>query len=106
MDYLQQCIDLRRPDSEPELFAIALALRHIRVLIQHGGSDMRRPDEDSALHPHHLEVFLARAVERTWKDKRMAQEWRRLQRVLPLLREAWEKGQNLFQETLERAKND
>jgi len=104
MDYLQQCIDLRRPDSEPELFAIALALRHIRVLIQHGGSDMRRPDDDSALHPHHLEAFLARAVERTWKDQCMAQEWRRLQLFLPRLKEAWERGKTLFQEDLDQAK--
>ena len=44
MDYLQQCIDLRRQDIEPEMFAIALAARYIRRLINHGGSDMRRPD--------------------------------------------------------------
>jgi hypothetical protein len=106
MDYLQQFIDLRRPDSDPELFAIALALRHIRVLIQHGGSDMRRPDDDSALHPSHLEAFLARAVERTWKDQRVAQEWRRMQQMLPQVKGAWEKGQSLFQEDLDRAKSD
>jgi hypothetical protein len=106
MDYLQQCIDLRRPESDPELFAIALALRHIRALIQHGGSDMRRPDLESALHPEHLEFFLARAVEIPWKDARLAQEWRKLQQVLLRVREAWEKGQSLFQEALERAKRD
>lgn len=104
MDYLQQFIDLRRPNSDPELFAIALALRHIRALIQHGGSDTRRPGDDSALHPHHLEAFLARAVERMWKDKRMAQEWRRLQLLLPLLKEAWERGETLFLEDLDQAK--
>jgi len=65
MDHLQQCTDLRRPESDPTLFAIALALRYIRAPIQHGENDMRRPDADSALHPHHLEAFLARAVERT-----------------------------------------
>ncbi len=100
MDSLQQCTDLRRPDSDPELFAIALALCHIRALIRHGGSDMSRPDDDSALHPHHLEAFLARTVERMWKDIRMAQEWRRLQLVLPRL-EAWERGKTLFQEDLD-----
>ena len=104
MDYLQQFIDLRRPDSDPELFAIALALRYIRTLIQHGGSDMRRPGDDSALHPRHLEAFLARAVERTWKDQRMTQEWRRLQMFLPRLKEAWERGKILFQEDLDQAK--
>lgn len=105
MDYLEQCTDPRRPDSDPELIAIALALRHIRALIQHGGrSDMRRPDDNSALHPHHLEAFLARVVERTWKDKRMVQEWHRLQLFLPRLKEAWERGKILFQEDLDQAK--
>ncbi len=106
MDYLQQFIDLRRQDIEPEMFAIALAVRYIRELINHGGNDMRRPDLESVLHPEHLESFLARAVEITWKDARLSQEWRKLQQVLPLVREAWEKGQSLFQEALERAKSD
>jgi len=104
MDYLQQFVDLRRPDSDPELFAIGLALRYVRTLIQNGGSDMRRPDDDSALHPHHLEAFLARAMETPWKDRRIAQEWRRLQSFLPSLKEAWERGKTLFQEDLDRAK--
>ena len=106
MDYLQQFLDLRRQDIEPEMFAIALAVRYIRELINHGGSDMRCPDLESVLHPEHLESFLARAVEITWKDARLSQEWRKLQQVLPLVREAWEKGQSLFQEALERAKSD
>jgi hypothetical protein len=104
MDQLQQCTDLRRPDNDPELFAIALALCHIRALIQHGGSRMRRPDDDSALHPHHLEVFLTRAVERTWKDKCIAQEWRRLQLFFRRAKEAWERSKPLVQEDLDQAK--
>ncbi len=106
MDYLQQCIDLRRQDIEPEIFTIALAVCCIRELINHGGSDMRRPDLESALHPEHLESFITRAVEIAWKDARLAREWRKLQQVLPRVREAWEKGQSLFQEALERAKSD
>ncbi len=106
MDYLQQCIDLRRQDFEPEIFTIALAVRYIRELIHHGGSDMRRHDLESALHPDHLESFLARSVEITWKDARLAQGWHKSQQVLPLVREAWEKGQSLFQEALEQAKSD
>jgi hypothetical protein len=106
MDYLQQCIDLRRQDIKPELFAIALAVRYIRELINYGGSDMRRPDLESALHPEHLESFLTRAVQIMWKDARIAQEWLKLQQVILLMREAWEKGQSLFQEALERAKSD
>jgi hypothetical protein len=33
MDYLQQLIDLRRLDNDPALFAIALALPDVQVLI-------------------------------------------------------------------------
>jgi hypothetical protein len=104
MDHLQQCTDLRRPESDPELFAIVPALGHIRTLIHHDRSDMRRPDDDSALHPHYLEAFLARAVERTWKDMRIVQEWRRFQWFLPRLKEAWESGKTLFQEDFDQTK--
>ena len=106
MDYLQQCLDLRRQDIEPERFALALAVRYIRGLISHGGSDMGRPDLDSALHPEHLESFFARAAEVAWKDSRLAQEWRKLQQIIPRVKEAWEKGQQLFREALEQAKSD
>ncbi len=106
MNYLQQFIDLHRQDIEPEMFAIALALRSIRGLIYHGGSDLSRPDLESALYPEHLESFLARALEITWKDAYLAQEWRKLKQLLPEVREAWEKGQSLFQDALERAKSD
>ena len=80
MDYLQQRIDLGQQDIEPEIFTIALAGHYIRELINHGGSDMRRPDLESALSPEHLESFLARAIEISWKDARLAQEWRKLHR--------------------------
>lgn len=106
MNYLQRCIDLHWQDIEPERFAIALAVRYVRELITYGGSHMRRPDLESALRPEHLESFLARTVETVWQDARIAQEWRKLQQILPLVREAWEKGQSLFQEALERAKSD
>ena len=69
MDYFEPFIDLRRPECDAELFAIALALRSIRMLFQHGGSDRGRPDDDSALHPHNPEAFLARALETAWKDR-------------------------------------
>jgi len=106
VDYLQQSIDLLRQDIESEIFTIALAVRYIRELINHGGSDMRRHDYEFALHPEHLESFLARAVEITWKDASLAKEWRKVQQILPLVREAWEQGQRLFQKDLERAKGD
>lgn len=74
-------------------------------LINSGGGDRRRPELESALHPEHLESFLARPVEIPWQDARLAQEWRKLQPVLPRAREAWEKGQCLFREALEWAKS-
>ena len=83
MDYLQQSIDLRRQDIEPEIFTITLAVRYIRELINHGGSNMRHSDLESALPPGRLESFHARAVEILWKDARLAQEWRKLQQLLP-----------------------
>jgi len=106
VDYLQQCTDLRRLGVDPELFAKALAVRYVHQLITFGGSEIRHPDLESALHPEHLESFLARAVGIAWNDVRIAQEWLVLQQVLPLAREAWEKGQSLFQEALEQAKSN
>jgi len=61
---------------------------------------------ESELHPDHLESFLARAVEIAWKDASLAQEWRKLQQVLPPVKEAWEKGQSLVQKALERTKSE
>jgi hypothetical protein len=58
------------------------------------------------LDPHHLEAFLTRAVEMTWKNLSFSQEWGRLQQVLPQVMEAWERGQILFQEALDCAKSD
>ena len=106
MESFQRFIDLRCPDTDPELFAIALAIRHIRWLIDYGGSDIGRPDDNLALIPHHLEAFINRAVEITWKNRYFAQEWHRMQQVLPQVKEAWERGQTLFQEAIDRAKSD
>ncbi len=104
MDYLEHCADLRGHDSDPELFALALAIRHIRGLIVYCGSNIGRPNDGLALDLNHLEAFLARAVERTWKDKRVVQEWHQLRLFLPRLNEAWERGKPLFQEDLDQAK--
>ena len=68
MESFQRFIDLRCPDCDPELFALALAIRHIRVPINYGGSDIGRPGNDSALDPHHLEACITDTVEMTWKN--------------------------------------
>ena len=102
-DDLEDCLDLRRADLDPDLFAAAVALHSIRRLIATGGGRVERPDEQEALSPHHLEAFLARAVETSKKTKRFEQEWRRLHRLVPYIHAAWERGQALFQEDLARA---
>jgi len=44
-DDLQRCLDLRRADLDPDLFAAALAVQNIRRLIVAGGGSNDRPDE-------------------------------------------------------------
>jgi len=46
-------------------------------------SRVEQPDEEEAFSPHHLETFLARAVEIAHKTKSFEQEWRRLHRLVP-----------------------
>ncbi len=102
--HLEDYLDLRRADIDPEMFASALAVRHVHKLLVHGGSPFRYPDLETALQPHHLEAFLARAVETAQKTKRFEHEWQRLQRFVPRLKIAWKKGQVLFQEDLIHAR--
>jgi len=101
-DHLQHYLDLRRPDIEPEWFAAAVAVQYIRRLIAAGGGSVEWPDE-KALSPHHLQAFLARAVETAHRTKRFEQEWSRLHQLVPQIRAAWERGQALFQDDVVRA---
>ncbi len=102
-DELQHALDLRRADLDPELFAAAVAVHSIRRLIAAGGGSVERPDEQETLYPHHFAAFLARAVETAHTTGHFEQEWRRLQRLVPQIQAAWERGQVLFQEDLARA---
>jgi hypothetical protein len=102
-DDLQRCLDLRRADLDPELFAAAVAVHYMRRLIAAGGDSVERPDEEEALSPHHLETFLAHAVETAHNTRRFEQEWCGLHRLVPQIQAAWERGQALFQEDLARA---
>src|SRR6266566_6976286 len=106
IEYLQQFIDLRRADIDPEMFAAALAICHISKLITSGGSNIGRPDLESALPPQQIEVFLLQAIATAQKTKRLEQEWRSLQQAIPGIKIAWENGQAHFQETLARAMKD
>ena len=102
LNELQHALDLRRADLDPELFVAAVAVQYIRRLIVAGGGRVEEPDKE-ALHPRHLGEFLARVVETAHTTSRFEQEWRQLQRMVPQIQAAWERGQALFQEDLTRA---
>ena len=69
-DDLEDYLDLRQADLDPEWFAAALAVRHMRRLIAAGGNGGGHPEEEEALSPHHVAIFLARAVETAHKSGR------------------------------------
>ena len=102
-DHLEQFLDLRRAEIDPDVFAAALAVHYVRQLLANGGSAFAHPEDESALQPQHLTPFLARAVEMAKKTHRFEHEWLRLRRVMPRIQLAWEKGQELFQQDLARA---
>ncbi len=102
-DHLEQLLDLRRADIDPDVFAAALAVHYVRQLLASGGSAFAHPEDASALHPQHLTPFLARAVEVAKKTHRFEPEWRSLRRVMPRIQLAWKEGQMLFQQDLARA---
>jgi hypothetical protein len=103
MDHLQQFIDLRRTEIDPEVFAAANATHHVSKLITSGGSRIGHPDLESVLPPQQIEIFLVRAISATQKTKRFEHEWRSLQQAIPPIKIAWENGQGHFQENLARA---
>ena len=70
MDHLQHFIDLRRTDIDPEVFAAALAIYHVRKLITSGGSSSERADLEAVPSPGQIEAFLGRAISSAQKTKR------------------------------------
>ncbi len=103
MDHLDQFIDLRRSDIEPEVFTAAIAIQHVSKLISSGGSSIGRPDLESALLPQQIEVFLVRAISTAQKTKCFEHEWCSLRQAVPPIKIAWMIGQAHFQENLARA---
>src|SRR5437879_2035102 len=99
----EQYLDIENVDVSLDLFAGALAVEHITLLIAYGGNHHGRPDPDMALQPHVLEAFLDRAVAAAQKTQRFVRDWRRLQRLFPRMKLAWEQGHTLFQADLARA---
>ncbi|MFL5625091.1 MAG: hypothetical protein ACJ788_05785 [Ktedonobacteraceae bacterium] len=100
---LEQCLDIENVDISLDLFAAALAVEHITLLMVRGGNHSRRSDPDTGLHPHVLEAFLDRAVAAAQQTQRFVGEWRRLQRIFPRMKLAWEQGRTLFQADLAHA---
>ena len=105
-DELEHAIDLERDSLDPEFFAAALTVQHIRRLFNNGGTCYGRSGDEEALRPEHLERFVLRALENAQMTKRFELYWRRFQLRLPQIKTAWEKGQNLFQEDLTKATTD
>jgi hypothetical protein len=105
-DSLEHSVDLRQADLDPERFAAALAVQHVRRLIVCGGSRFGRAGDEDALHPVDLEAFLARAVETAHKTRQFEWEWRELHQMVPGITIAWEQGQVLFQKALTHAMSD
>jgi len=47
-DHLQ-FLDLRRAEIDPEVFAAALAVHYVRLLLADGGNAFAHPEDESAL---------------------------------------------------------
>src|SRR5258708_169922 len=97
-DELEQYLDIENVDISLDLFAAALAVEHITLLMVRGGNHSCLSDPNTALHPHVLEAFLERAVAAAQKTQRFVGEWRRLQRLFPRMKLAWDQGEQLFQD--------
>lgn len=107
LDHLQRYLDLHADTGiDPEIFAAALAVKHVEMLIAGGGSSSGRPDLETALDPERLESFLTRAVETAQRNRRFEREWRWLQQAFPPMKVAWQRGQALFQQDLREALAD
>jgi hypothetical protein len=100
---LGDATDLEQNDLDPERFAAALAVLHIRRLLTYGGGRYGRPGDEDDLQPEHFERFIPHALKEAQRTKRFERHWCRLQQTLPSIKVAWEKGQALFQEHLTRA---
>jgi hypothetical protein len=101
--HLEEYLDLRRSDIDPEFFAAALAVQYVYRLIVHGGRPFGFTDFETVLQPQYLEAFLMRAIATAGRTKRFESEWKRLQQLIPRVKRAWKKGQEFFQDHLANA---
>jgi hypothetical protein len=76
------CLDLRRGDSDPEVYAAASSVRHVGTLIANGGSVYGQFDLVDALHPSEIEALLTCKVEIAKKTTRFLSEWHMNWRML------------------------
>jgi hypothetical protein len=103
---IEDYTDLRRDDLDPEMFAAALAVQHVRRLISYGGSECGRAGDEDSLRPEQIEAFVARAIGDAKRTKRFEQGWLQIQRVFQQIKKAWANGQAHFQEDLIRVTNN
>lgn len=105
-DEVDACTDLAREDLDPDCFARALAVQHIRLVIAHGGSPAGWWQED-VIPPFHLQRFVSRAACQAEElHHRHAWAWQQLECWLPAIQRAWEKGQLGFGEDLLHAESN
>jgi hypothetical protein len=100
---MERYLDLRQTETDLDWFAAALVVQHLRQLLVHGGSAWGRPDDEEALHPHHLETFITRAAQTAQKAQHFEREWRDRQRSVLWIKKAWGLGQEQFRIALARA---
>jgi hypothetical protein len=98
--------DLAREDLDPDWFASALAVQHIRQVIVHGGSPAGWWRQEEVVHPSHLQRFVSRAARQAEAQHRFEREWQQLEHWLPAIQRAWEKGKLGFGEDLLHAESD
>src|SRR6266487_2352629 len=97
-----QCLDLRQPDIDVELFADALVVNHVCLLIDSGGKTLGRYDLDDSLDAEHLTTFVERAVIKAQQTHHFEQEWLLLKARLSEVNAAWKQGRVAFQHDLTR----
>src|SRR6266566_3610047 len=97
-----QCLDLRQPDIDVELFADALVVNHVCLLIDSGGKTLGRYDLDDSLDAEHLTTFVERAIINAQQTHHFEQEWLLLKVRISEVNAAWEQGRVAFQHDLTR----
>jgi hypothetical protein len=82
MHEMQRCLDLRRRDIDPEVYAAASAVRHVGTLLANEGSVYGQSDLVDAFHPSESEAVSTRTMETAQKSTGFLSEWHMSWRML------------------------